>query len=161
MFVETARSRELGAGSVWCMLCTLERRLLGPGLGLSPDWSADGSAVTALAAKLPLTLRPLLWRQGCSLSSCLLIVSSVRSSSVHHGLIEIQQQQQGHFFRFFKIGAILPIYIHHLLSLSLSVHYTEQNQAILLHELHRMHVLSSRFYKVLQISLRPNICYIF
>ena len=34
MFVETARSRELGAGSVWCMLCTLERRLLGPGLGL-------------------------------------------------------------------------------------------------------------------------------
>ena len=90
------------------------------------------------------------------------IVSSVRSSSVHHGLIEIQQQQQqGHFFRFFKIGAILPIYIHNSLSLSLSVQYTEQNQAILLHELHRMHVLSSRFYKVLQISLRPNICYIF
>ena len=86
-------------------------------------------------------------------------IGSVRSSSVHHGLIEIQQQQQGHFFRFFKIGAILPIYIHNSLSLSLSVQYTEQNQAILLHELHRMHVLSSRFYKVLQISLRPNICY--
>ena len=97
-----------------------------------------------------------------SICSITRLISSVRSSSVHHGLIEIQQQQQqGHFFRFFKIGAILPIYIHNSLSLSLSVQYTEQNQAILLHELHRMHVLSSRFYKVLQISLRPNICYIF
>ena len=71
---------------------------------------------------------------------------------------------QTQFSKFFKFGAILPIYIHNSLSLSFSVRYIEQNQAILLHELHwqRMHVqISSRFYKVLQISLRPNMCYIF
>ena len=63
-----------------------------------------------------------------------------------------------HIFKFFKSGAILPIYIHKSLSLSFSVQYTEQTQAILLHELHWqcMHV-----YKVLQISPRPNMCYIF
>ena len=42
----------------------------------------------------------------------------------------------GHFSKVFKFGAILPIYIHNSLSLSFSVHCTEQNQAILLHELH-------------------------
>ena len=42
----------------------------------------------------------------------------------------------GHFFIFFKFGAILPIYIHNSLSLSFSVEYTEQSQATLLHELH-------------------------
>ena len=41
-----------------------------------------------------------------------------------------------------QIFQILPIYIHNSLSLSFSVQYTEQNQEILLHELHwqRMHV---------------------
>ena len=90
-------------------------------------------------------------------------VSSVRSSSVHHGLTLIQCSSS-HFFRFFKFGAILPIYVHNSLSLSFSIQYTEQNQAILLHELHwqRTHVqISSGFYKVLQISLRSNMCYIF
>ena len=89
-----------------------------------------------------------------------ILFSSVRSSSVYHGLLHTS----GHFSKFFKFGAILPIYIHNSLSLSFSLQYTEQNQAILLHELHwqRMHVqISSRFYKVLQISLRPNMCYIF
>ena len=60
MFVETARSRELGAVSVVYVVYTGEEAA-GTRFGfVSPDWSADGSAVTALAAKLPLTLRPLL-----------------------------------------------------------------------------------------------------
>ena len=57
------------------------------------------------------------------------VTSSVRSSSDHHGLLHTKAT-------FFKFGAILPIYIHNSLSLSFSVQYTEQNQAILLHELH-------------------------
>ena len=65
-------------------------------------------------------------------------VSSVRSSSVHHELLHTR----GHCSKFVKFGAILPINIHNSLSLSFSVLYTEQNQTILLHELHwqRMHV---------------------
>ena len=39
-------------------------------------------------------------------------------------------------FQFFKIGANLPLYIHNSLTMSFSVQYKEQNQAILLHELH-------------------------
>ena len=56
MFVETARSREL------CLYVVYTgEEAAGTRFGfVSPDWSADGSAVTALAAKLPLTLRPLL-----------------------------------------------------------------------------------------------------
>ena len=81
--------------------------------------------------------------------------STVQSEEMWTGVSQLDSVKSRQF------GAILPIYIHNSLSLSLSVQYTEQNQAILLHELHRMHVLSSRFYKVLQISLRPNICYIF
>ena len=70
----------------------------------------------------------------------------------------------GQFFKYFKFGAIQPIYIFNSLSLSFSVQYKEQNQAILLHEIRwqRMHVqISSKFFKVLQISLKPNMCYIF
>ena len=63
-------------------------------------------------------------------------------------------------FEIFWFGAILPLYIHNSLSLSFSVQYTEQNQAILLHELHwqSMHVqISSRFYKVLQNSSKVGL----
>ena len=73
-------------------------------------------------------------------SKIIIIISSVMSSSVHHGLLYIH------------IHTIMPIYIHNLLSLSFSVQYTEQNQAILLHELHwqRMHVqISIRFFRFL------------
>ena len=41
--------------------------------------------------------------------------------------------------------------------------HSAQNQAILLHELHRqrMHAqISSKSFKVLQISVRPNMCFI-
>ena len=55
-----------------------------------------------------------------------------------------------HIFKFFKSGAILPIYIHKSLSLSFSVQYTEQTQAILLHELH----WQACMYKFLQDSTR-------
>ena len=66
--------------------------------------------------------------------------SSIRSSSVYHGLFYIPSST--HFVKLFNFGAILLIYIHKPLSLSFSVQYTEQNQ-------------------VLQISLQPNMCYIF
>ena len=61
------------------------------------------------------------------------IFSSIRSSSVYPCLLHTYPI---HFSKIFKFGAILPIWIHNSLSLSFSVWYTEQNQAILLHELH-------------------------
>ena len=46
---------------VWVYVVYTGEEAAGTRFGfVSPDWSADGSAVTALAAKLPLTLRPLL-----------------------------------------------------------------------------------------------------
>ena len=69
------------------------------------------------------TFAHLLWFLYLSeLVKVTLIFSSVRSSSVHHGLIEVQRSAaQGHFLRLFKFGAILPIFIHNLLSLSISI----------------------------------------
>ena len=63
--------------------------------------------------------------QMCIFRKKSLKIVCYRCSSVHHGLL------QAHFFKF---GAILPIYIHN--SLSFSVKYKKQNQAILLHEIH-------------------------
>ena len=59
-----------------------------------------------------------------------LVISSVRSSSVYHGLPSSNPLLQ--IFQIWSNPAC--IYIHN--SLSFSVQYTEQNQAILLHELH-------------------------
>ena len=49
------------------------------------------------------------------------IISSIRSSSVHHGLNTHIPSPAPTFFKF---GAILPIYIHYSLSFSFSVQYT-------------------------------------
>ena len=110
-------------------------------LNLNPTHAADKESGTSLIL--------LLWK--CKIgemrfsfpahthfqpSGYIFIISSVRSSSVHHGLIQIQRSSKGHYFKFVKFGAILPKYIHNSLSLSFSVLYTEQNKAIILHELH-------------------------
>ena len=109
-------------------------------LNLNPTHAADKESGTSLIL--------LLWK--CKIGemrfsfpahthfqpSGYIFISSVRSSSVLHGLIEIQRSSKGHYFKFVKFGAILPICIHNSLSLSFSVQYTEQNQAILLHELY-------------------------
>ena len=68
-------------------------------------------------------------------------------------------------FQFFRFRAILPInkYYFHF-SLWFSLHNTEQNQVMLLHDLHWPQMeapISSKFCKVLQISVRPNMCEIF
>ena len=75
-----------------------------------------------------------------------ILFSSVRSSSVYHGLLHTS----GHFSKFFKFGAILPIYIHNSLSLSFSVQHTEQNQVILLHAcMYKFLKVSTRFFRFL------------
>ena len=52
-------------------------------------------------ASLEFKLIYLLWSSFCRLVG--ILVSSVRSSSGDHGVIEIQQQQQGHFSKLFQI----------------------------------------------------------
>ena len=53
-----------------------------------------------------------------SYQSLSFVNSSIRSSSVYHGLLHT------HLFKFFKFWAFLPIYIHNSLSLSFSVRFT-------------------------------------
>ena len=132
--------------------------------------------------------------------------------SVYPGLLHTRCG--GHFFTFFRFGAMLPIYVSVRLDVQdmsknpeisgrldvtckrpgilgcfdirlnvlghvdisqtskrmptyTLINYfqcTEQNKVILLHELHcqRMHAqIYLKFCKMLQISVRPNMCYIF
>ena len=52
---------------------------------------------------------PELKKLRCKINNIPQFVSSVRSSSVHHGLLHTYIQTN-----YFKFGAILPIYIHNL-----------------------------------------------
>ena len=47
---------------------------------------------------------------GLNILSIFNVISSVRSSSVYHGLLH--RYIPGHFSKFVKFRAILPIYIH-------------------------------------------------
>ena len=73
------------------------------------------------------------------------LISSVRSSSVNHGLVQIRSS---HFSKNFKFGAILLICIHNSLSV-----FNEQNR---IRQYFCINCIENA-YKVLQISVRPNI----
>ena len=106
---------------------------------------------------------PELKKLRCKINNIPQFVSSARSSSVHHGLLHTYIQTSFPTISNLEQSCLYTfIYNFHFHSVFNIWNRTSQYFGMNDIDNARMHVhISSRFYKVLQISLRPKMCYIF